>query len=165
MRNRPKITIERTQSDVLIDLLSVFLLIGLWAIVFYSIFDLPDIIPMKFDSSGAVTSSGSKFAILILPIISTITYIKLRALNNYPHTFNYAVKITEENALVQYTAATKMLRSVNFAVVWVMFVLVLQIIGSAKGFLIIPHWLLMMIIIASVFIPIGYYMSKSLRNK
>lgn len=165
MRNRPKITIERTRSDDLIDLLSVFLMTGLWVITFYSFFDLPDIIPMKFDSSGEVTSTGSKFFIIILPIISTITYIKLRVLNNYPHTFNYAVKITEENALAQYTAAAKMLRSVNLAVLWVMFLIVIQIIISAKGSQILPQWLLVTIILASVFAPIGYYMNKSLRNR
>jgi len=55
--------------------------------------------------SGQPDAWGDKAAIWILPAVAAFFDVMWAVLANYPHTFNYPVAITEENARVQYQLA------------------------------------------------------------
>jgi hypothetical protein len=57
----------------------------------------------------------------------------IRALNKYPHIFNYPTEITAENALRQYTTATRLLRYLKPMVVVIFFAIAQQTISTATG--------------------------------
>ncbi len=109
-KDRPKIKIELTKSDKILEIIALLLLICLWIYVIYNYNSLPDIINTHFNAQGKPDGSGEKQYIFGLPGIATFMYLLVTIASRYPHTFNYLEEITEENALEQYTKMTKLTR-------------------------------------------------------
>lgn len=68
--------------------------------------------------------------LLVLCILSTLLFIGIGQLLRYPHLLNYPVKITELNALRQYTLSTRFLRYLKMIIVLIFFGVGLIIIIS-----------------------------------
>lgn len=96
----------------IISLLSVGFSI-IYVIINYN--SLPETIPVHFNFEGKPDGYGSKLTLLLIPVINIILTIGMLLLVKYPHKFNYLVKITSENAQVQYRIAQRMLRSLTLA--------------------------------------------------
>ena len=113
---RPKIKIQPTLPDRLIEVIGAigFLCLVVYPILHYA--ELPDSIPTHFSADGKPDSYNDKWMIWLLPGIGAITYIGLTVLNKYPHIFNYPSEITEENAERQYRMATRMIRILNTSI-------------------------------------------------
>lgn len=157
MDTRPKIKGEVTTVDTILNVLGILLLLTLWGLVLYQYNKLPETINTHFDAAGKVDGRGSKNTLLILPAIGTITFIILSVLNNYPHLFNFPVKLTEENVQRQYTLACRLIRLLN-AGLMLSLVIALYAITSAqsKEAASVGMWLLPMILIVTT-LPIVYY--------
>jgi hypothetical protein len=84
-------------------------------------------------------------------------------LNRFPHLFNYLQPITQENALRQYTIATRMIRVLKLVLAGVFFALLHRTVqtaqGEAQG---LGTWFLPLVL-ALVYLPLGYYLYKSFR--
>ncbi len=164
MQSRPKLKIKLTRADIIFEIVSAVLLMGM--IVFVALYYkyLPENIPSHFDFSGNVDSYGGKSMILLFPILGTLLYLLLTIANFFPHTFNYLKEITEENALVQYTISTKMIRYLKFALTAILAVLTYMIYMNATnqmaglGLWIIPVFLVF------IFVPIAYFILKSAKK-
>ena len=109
-KDRPKIKIELTKSDKILEIIALLLLICLWIYVIYNYNSLPDIINTHFNAQGKPDGIGEKQYIFGLPGVATFLYLLVTIASRYPHTFNYLEEITEENALEQYTKMTKLTR-------------------------------------------------------
>jgi uncharacterized membrane protein len=117
MEARPKLKIELSKTDRLLEWTSLLLLAVLWTgtIAFFS--KLPDQIPSHFDAAGQADDFSHKKSIFVLPIISTVLYAGMTILNRYPHIFNYPTIVTAENARRLYTSATRLVRVLKLVVV------------------------------------------------
>ena len=109
-KDRPKIKIELTKSDKILEIIALLLLIVLWIYVIYNYNSLPEIINTHFNTQGKPDGSGEKQYIFGLPGVATFLYLLVTIASKYPHTFNYLEEITEENAFEQYTKMTKLTR-------------------------------------------------------
>lgn len=116
MEARPRILLSLSKADKALELISKIVLAFMWGLTIYAFLKLPSIIPIHFSGSGKVDNYGSKNFILIFPFIATVIYLGLTALNKYPHIFNYMTTITENNAVRQYTIATRILRYLKLAI-------------------------------------------------
>lgn len=125
MENRPKIIPKLSNIDKKIELLCTLLFVLIWGFTIFLLYKLPTIIPVHFDVMGKVDKYGNKTTLLILPIIATFVYIGLKALNKYPYIFNYATKITTDNALKQYGIATRLIRFINLAIQLIISIIIL----------------------------------------
>ena len=107
---RPRIKIRLTALDYIIEI-AAFLSV-LVAIILYIIYwtKAPEVVPTHYNIHGEVDGYGSKATLLILPIITVVTYIGLTILNKYPHIFNFPATVTEQNALSLYKIATRFVR-------------------------------------------------------
>lgn len=114
---RPEKDIPLTTTDQLIIALGFIGLATLIGIPAYYYSVLPDSIPRHFDSSGMPDAYSGKGVIWVLPIIGSLLFIGMHWLSYHPHTFNYIVPITEENAEEQYTIAVRMIRTLNTVIV------------------------------------------------
>lgn len=85
-------------------------MILLWTLAAVAFFKMPDTVPAHFNASGQADDYGNKVTIFILPIIATLLFIGLTALNRYPQIYNYPGKITEANVMYEYSKATRMVR-------------------------------------------------------
>jgi uncharacterized membrane protein len=134
MNERPKLKLELTPIDMVLEILGWTSILAIWVLTITNYSSLPDTIPIHWNGVGKADGFGGKGFILPLPIISTILFIGLTILNKYPHVFNYPTNINEENALSQYTNATRLIRYSKFIVVVIFGIIVLQTISYVNGF-------------------------------
>lgn len=73
---------------------------------------LPDVMPIHFTLDGEIDRWGSRNILIIFPVIAIGTCVLIFLVKNAPHKYNYLVKITEENAAVQYRLARVLMRVV-----------------------------------------------------
>ena len=116
-KDRPKIKIELTKSDKILEIIALLLLVCLWIYVIYNYNSLPDIINTHFNAQGKPDGSGEKQYIFGLPGVATFIYLLVTIATKYPHTFNYTEEITEENALGEYSKTIKMNRILKIVVI------------------------------------------------
>lgn len=133
MSSRPEIKIGLSPTDKAFEVVSFVLLLLLWVLPFAYYSCLPEIIPIHFNAAGKVDGYGIKATIFLLPAIGSALFAGLKILNRYPHIHNYAVKITPENALKQYTNSTRLVRVINTVILLIFAIIVFEIIQTASG--------------------------------
>ncbi|MEG4274621.1 MULTISPECIES: DUF1648 domain-containing protein [unclassified Microcoleus] len=135
-------------------LLAVLLIVKFWAV-------LPDRIPIHFGLGGLADAWGDKLTIWIVPAVAAILFAVLTAVSRYPHTFNYPVRITSENARRQYLLARGLLVCLKAQMCWLLaFVVRQQILvalGNAQRFSMELVWGIVVLILATV----GVYLVKA----
>ncbi|CEN51470.1 DUF1648 domain-containing protein [Capnocytophaga canimorsus] len=161
MNNNPKLKLNLTQTDRIIEFFGWILLLTIWIWVLISYKNLPDIIPTHYNASGVADGFGEKVNLLILPLLATVLFATLTLLNKFPHKFNYLVEITPENAYRQYVNATRMLRALKLVIVIVFGLVIFQtlqykVIQKHHITQYFPALTLMII-----FVPIVYFIGKS----
>ncbi len=130
---RPKVTIPLTATDKMAEAAGWALVVALWALAICNLARLPQTIPTHFNAAGQPDGYGGKYSLLTLPVVATILFAGITLLNRYPHIFNYPTEITAENALRQYTSATRLLRYLKLTVVLIFFAIAQQTISTAIG--------------------------------
>lgn len=164
-KTRPKLKIEQTPLDILLEVFSFISLFYLFYYVFTNYSILPEQIPMHFNSSGEIDDFGSKSNIFLLPVIALGIYTLLTIINKFPHTFNYLTEITNKNAYVQYKLATRMIRFLKLDIILIFTFITFQIIREAKtGNSNLGEWFIP-IIIGSSFVPIIIFIILMLKSK
>lgn len=159
--NQPKIIIQRTPLHQFFNTLA---LVGLVGFVIYFLLEwpgLPDPIPRHFNHEGKPDAYGSKYTMMLLPLLAIGSYIVFNFLYKRPHIFNYPVKITEENAERQYTLALEMMSALNAGIILSFFYISWQIVGvvneEANG---LGSWFLPAFLLVT-FLPIIVYLIKA----
>jgi len=165
MNKRPRIKLQLKQTDKILEIVGWVSVFGIWALTLTNYSILPEIIPIHFNGAGKADGFGNKTHIFVLPIISTLLFIGLTILNKHPHIFNYPSQITKENAVDQYTNATRMMRVLKLVIVVLFGLIVLKTIqivnGHADG---LGTWFLPLTM-GMIFIPMLYFLIKSLKKK
>ena len=133
MKPRPKLKIELSGSDRILETAGWILIAAMWSMTTMQFSSLPNSIPIHFDASGKADAFGNRSTIFTLPMIATIVLIGLTILNRYPHVFNYATNINEKNAKKQYTIATRTIRYLKFTAALIFGLICFQTIRLAKG--------------------------------
>ena len=135
-------------------LLAVLLIVQFWAV-------LPDRIPIHFGDRGLADAWGDKVTIWIVPAVAAIIFAVLTAVSRYPHTFNYPVPITSENARRQYLLGRGLLVWLKAQICWLLaFVVRQQILvalGNAQRFSIE----LILALVVLIFSTVGVYLFKA----
>lgn len=107
---RPRIKLPLSSFDQVIEFIGLAFLVFLIILPLRYYSDLPVRIPVHFNASGAPDGYGSKTTLFLLPAIGLVLWLAMTILTRFPHIFNFPVKITPENAEVQYRLATRMMR-------------------------------------------------------
>lgn len=165
MKERPKIEIQLTTSDKILEASGYVLLVAFWIMNILSFNQLPEAIPIHFNGLGEVDQTGSKLSIFALPVIGTLVFTLLTIFNQHPENFNYGVEINEENAEKQYRNSTKMVRLLKLIVLFIFMLIdyftIQTSVGNSAG---LGKWFLPCVV-ALILIPIGYFSFKSYRLK
>lgn len=162
--NQPKIVPPKTPFQTALDLLSFLGLVGF--IIFFLLYwpGLPEEVPQHFDSLGSPNGYGSKYTLMLLPLIALSNFFLFTYLNKRPYTFNYLTKITEENAAHQYTAAMNMMSAINAVVIYIFFYITWKVIATAEGKAAgLGPWFMPVFLIL-VFAPIVFYFIQAGRR-
>jgi uncharacterized membrane protein len=164
--NRPLIRPEMAPVDWLLEgvaLLGVVTVFG-YALYFYP--KLPDVIPSHFNAAGKADDYSPKDSFWFLPGLTVFIYIMLTLIVRIPHSFNFLVTITPENARKQYTLAVRFIRYLKVIIIWLFFFIVnamaKDVRGSdAEG---LGLWFLP-VFMGAIFIPMITYFILSGRHK
>lgn len=131
--NRPRIKIQPTTTDwglEVVGLLGIIFTIG-FTVTWYK--ELPDTIPRHFNASGQPDGFSEKSILYTLTVIPIVVYVILTIGLRFPHVFNYAFEITEENAERQYKNATQMVRIIKTILVMIFGYLTYATIKNGLG--------------------------------
>ena len=165
MEERPKIKLELTKADKILEIVGWLLIIVIWGFTITNYSNLPETIPTHFNGAGQTDGFGGKATILTLPLIATILFIGLTLLNKFPHVFNYPINITQDNAFKQYTNATRLIRYLKIIIVFIFGLIAFKTFqnanGEADG---LGVWFLPLTM-GLIFIPLIYFVSKSFKTK
>ncbi|MEG4171585.1 MULTISPECIES: DUF1648 domain-containing protein [unclassified Microcoleus] len=135
-------------------LLAVLLIVKFWAV-------LPDRIPIHFGLGGVADAWGDKVTIWIVPAVAAIIFAVLTAVSRYPHTFNYPVRITSENARRQYLLGRGLLVWLKAEICWLLAFVVRQQILVALGNAQRLSMEVLLGIIVLMFATVGVYLLKA----
>jgi uncharacterized membrane protein len=161
---RPRIHIQLQSFDYLFEILAALGLLSLLGLSIFYYGQLPDQIPSHFGSDGRPDSYASKSSLWLLPILGSAIFGLMTYINRRPDWFNYPVKITPQNALTQYTMATRLIRVLKASVTILFAYLVWGIISVSEGIQEgLSTWLLLLPLGILVFSFI--YVFKSVANK
>lgn len=162
---RPKIEVEKSQLDKSLDVITMAAMGAYLVYIFVSYANLPAQIPSHFGPTGAPDAWSSKNTIFILPAVGLFTYALLKVISRYPHTFNFPVKITPENAASQYQKAISLLTRLNAAIVFTFIYISWRTIAIAKGTASgLGNWFLAIMLLL-VFLPIIFYFIETTKGK
>ncbi len=164
--NRPKkIKIKLTKLDKIVEIAGWAIIIAIWLLLWLHYFDLPEEIPTHYNIHGKADAYGAKYNLFFLPIIATILFVSITILNRYPHIFNYPTPITKENALRQYTLATRLIRgtklltSILFLIIMLNTTNISQVSAGRLNL-----WMIFAVIFL-IFIFLIIYVIKSIQKK
>ena len=132
-KDRPKIKIRLNSVDWLIEIAAIIFLLLLIGFPVYFYGELPNKIPVHFNAAGTADGYGSKASLWMLPLTGLFIYVIMTVLAPFPYIFNYVVKITQENATVQYTLAVRLLRILKTVILIMFTIISYQTIQTATG--------------------------------
>lgn len=112
-KNRPRIAIPRSAIDYGADIIAFAALIFTFGLLVYSWSGLPEQVPMHANFAGTIDRYGSRVSLWFIPVTAAVLVLFLTFLSRYPHIFNYAVEITEQNAPGQYRNALSLMAFVK----------------------------------------------------
>ncbi len=163
--SRPILKIDRSLLETILDIAAIAGIVVSLILVISSWGSLPEKVPMHFDFSGKVTSYSSKNSLWILPLSSVFSYFLLKIVSRYPHTFNYPVTITTENAPTQYRLALGMMIWLRTEMIWLFALVQWQIILAAisPNYPVSPLWIILPMLV--IFGTIAIYFGKAFKAR
>jgi len=161
MKTHPKIKIELTGLDKLLEAIIWILIIIHWVMVLYFYPKLPESIPIHFNAHGEVDGYGSPNTLFDLPIISTITIVGMSILCRFPHIFNFPMQITPENIERQYKNAIRLLRVLNLLIATLFVCITYEVIAVATNKHFVEIGWIMPVILVLIFVTLIVYFVKS----
>jgi uncharacterized membrane protein len=154
-----------TLTDWIFEVVGFLFFILLFILPVNYISELPSKIPIEFNGLGESDGYGNKTFIWIFPAVGGFLYLLLTVLSLFPHLYNFLVKITPENILVQYKLATRFVRILKTVIVLLFLFICYQTIristGETKGLgrTFLPVFLIL------IFGVVLIYITRSINNR
>lgn len=92
-----KMKLKHTKFQIFLEIISILLLIGMFAVLILNWSNIPDKIPGHYNALGEVDRWGNKSELLLLPMIGTILYLFLTVVCFFPSIWNVPTEITDKN--------------------------------------------------------------------
>jgi uncharacterized membrane protein len=128
-----RIRIKLTLTDWIFEVAGFLFFILLLILPVIYISELPARIPIEFNGSGEPDGYGNKTFIWIFPAVGGFLYVLLTVLSLFPNLYNFLVKITPENMVVQYKLASRFIRILKTVIVLLFLFVCYQTIRISKG--------------------------------
>ncbi|UJL45374.1 DUF1648 domain-containing protein [Virgibacillus sp. NKC19-16] len=164
MKDQPNIKIPASTWENVFHLFAFILIITMFVYAIFMYSKLPDEVPIHFNAAGEADNWGGKGAIFMLPFISLPMFMLLFFLGRVPHTHNYPVKVTEQNAPKLYRESRLMLSVINFEVVAIFSLITWEMAQSAQGNGAMGIWMIVLVTVVPL-ATVGYFLLRMNRLK
>lgn len=152
--------VKRGKFDIVLNVLCLAILICTVLFLLCTWTRIPDKVPMHHDFAGNVDRWGGKSEIIVLPVISWITYLFLTLIERFPEIWNTGVTVTEENKERVYSVLLHLISSIKFIIILLFAWLTVQ---TAVGFE-LGAWFLPVFLLA-IFGDLLYWLWRLFRAK
>lgn len=159
---RPKLKLKISRLELILNVLGMTAFIGSLIYLLIVWPSLPGEVPAHYNGVGEVDRWGSKWEIIIMPMIGLMMWIGLTILERYPHVYNYT-NITEENVRAQYLNGRMMINVLKNVMIGIFAYLNWKDIQIALGYQdTLGVWFLPIFLLL-IFGPMVYFIVKSFR--
>jgi|SRR5690625_27769 len=128
---RPKIKIPRTKSEWIWDIIGFSVYIGMIVLLIVVWSKLPDQVPAHYNAAGEVDRWGSKWELMILPLMGLFTTMLVIGFELYPEMHNYPKRFNESNAKEFYLNSRKMINQLKNMVLIIFSLIMFESIAIA----------------------------------
>ena len=129
---RPHLQLPKTTFQIWLNVISYTIFIGA---IIYSVFQLatlPAEVPIHFNFAGEADGWGSKYILLVLPLIAIVMTVALEALEKHPQLHNYPERLNESNVNAFYRTSIRTLNVLKNGILLLFAFLQIEIILAAK---------------------------------
>ncbi|MCH7321486.1 DUF1648 domain-containing protein [Solibacillus sp. MA9] len=161
---KPKLHIPKTKLEWGFDTVGYLALATMFVVLIVNWSDLPAQVPAHVGANGQVDRWGSKWELLILPVIGIGLHFFLFVLEKFPETHNYPANFNEKNAVAFYTNSRQTMNYTRNIINVLFTYSVIEVTSLALG-----HdsslGLLFYMILGLLFIVLGYKIYKTFQIK
>ncbi|QTD40087.1 DUF1648 domain-containing protein [Sporosarcina sp. Te-1] len=164
MYNRPKLDIPKTSFEKVADLIGAIVFISWIGYLVYAWGQLPDQVPSHYDGAGQVDRWGTKWGLIILPLIAALLTPFMAFLEKHPEWHNY-MNLNESNIEFQYKNSRLLLNTMKNEILlflaYISFNIIQVSLGQAEslGIAFLP------VFIGILFGTMIFFIVRSLRKK
>ena len=133
MKNRPVIEAKKNRFDQILEILGLVFLVLLIGIPAYYYSSLPEIVPSHFNASGEPDGYSGRWVVWLLPVIGIVIHFGLNKLSRMPHTYNYPMRLNQDNVQDAYLNGSRMMKSMVIIILGGFSYINYRMIQSAKG--------------------------------
>lgn len=163
--DRRKLDIPKTMFERLMDGAAIGAFVWIVAYLVSAWGILPEQIPAHFNGAGEVDRWGSKWTLVMLPIIAGLLWIGMTILEKYPHKHNYMVELHERNIEFQYRNSRMMLNVLKNLTVYFFIYLSYRTTQVALGESDSLGMMFFPVLLVLMFAPLIIFMIRSLRHR
>ncbi|KXH80652.1 DUF1648 domain-containing protein [Sporosarcina sp. HYO08] len=164
LQNKPILSIPKNAFAKVFDLVALIAYLGSIAYIIVVWSKLPDQVPAHFNALGEVDRWGSKWELILLPIISGFLALFLSFLEKHPEWHNY-MNLNKNNVEFQYKNSILLINVVKNQCVLLFVSLSYQIVQIALGNADSPGKLLMPFFLFTLFASIVFFIVRSFKHK
>ncbi|ATP39958.1 hypothetical protein CSE16_07785 [Solibacillus sp. R5-41] len=106
---RPVLHIEKSNSERVANIIGYASLVAMVLYLLLKWSSLPAQVAAHFNAAGEVDRWGSKYELLILPVIAILITFFMELIERYPHVHNYPERLCEANVHAFYLNSRQML--------------------------------------------------------
>jgi uncharacterized membrane protein len=99
---KEKLKLKYTKFQIVMEIISLLILIGMFLLILIRWGELPDKIPGHYNYKGEIDRWGNKSEIITVPIISFFLYLLLTITVRFPSIWNVPVQVTDKNKELVY---------------------------------------------------------------
>ena len=108
---------KRNKYNVFADIVCLVLLMGVIIYLFVAWGSLPDKVPGHYNAAGEIDRMGSRYELLITPIVGWLMYLGISVVERFPQVWNTGVTVTEENKERVYRVIRNMLSTLKIIMI------------------------------------------------
>lgn len=162
---RPKVNLPDTRIEKIYDGVSTGCVIVMVVLSMWILLSLPETIPIHWNLKGEADGFGSRYWMILVPILSVSFYFGNTKLVKIPHAYNYLKTLTPDNFKEEYVWARKLLRVAHLlSQLTFLFLVIFTIKSAFSEDQNMPSWLplvILLLFIATPFFYMSYKDSKS----
>lgn len=111
MWNEQKLEMEVTTLERVANFIGIMALAAMVTMIVLQWNSLPETIPAHFGANGEVDRWGTKWELLLLPVIAIVLFLFMHYIEARPHTHNYPARLNDTNRAAFYLHSR---RVINF---------------------------------------------------
>lgn len=131
--------IKPTAADVIMEILSLVLMIGVSLYIFIRWSSIPDKIPMHYNFAGEIDRWGEKGELLFLIAIAWGIWLLITVTERFSKFWNTGVEVTEKNREHVYRTLKYMVKTMKLIIVIIFTYLILHTLTVRN----LPGWFLL----------------------